>query len=91
MLLSLALHHLRHFQPDTHANEMLTNRSLSQMFLMCLCVCAAVTVGLRGPGGDGAAQEGAHRGSEGDQEAAGRLTPESFCRIQSYPKKSGLQ
>uniref|UniRef100_A0A3B4ZW59 Syntaxin-binding protein 4-like n=1 Tax=Stegastes partitus TaxID=144197 RepID=A0A3B4ZW59_9TELE len=30
-----------------------------------------VPVGLGGPGGDGEAEEGAHRGSEGDQEAAG--------------------
>lgn len=34
-------------------------------------VCAALSVGLRGPGGDGEAEEGAHRGSEGDQKAAG--------------------
>lgn len=38
---------------------------------ICVDLCAAVTVGLRRPGGDGAAEEGAHRGSEGDQEAAG--------------------
>lgn len=38
---------------------------------------SAVTVGLGGPGGDGAAEEGAHRGSEGDQEAAGETSPQS--------------
>lgn len=37
----------------------------------CVFVCAALSVGLRGPGGDGEAEEGAHRGSEGDQKAAG--------------------
>lgn len=36
-----------------------------------VCVLAAVSVGRRGPGGDGEAEEGAHRGAEGDQEAAG--------------------
>lgn len=37
----------------------------------CFCVSLAVPVGHRGPGGDGAVEEGAHWGTEGDQEATG--------------------
>lgn len=32
-----------------------------------------LSVGLGGAGGDGAAEEGAHRGPEGDEEAAGKI------------------
>lgn len=34
---------------------------------------ADLSVGLGGAGGDGAAEEGAHRGPEGDEEAAGKI------------------
>lgn len=40
--------------------------------LFVVCVLTAVSVRRRGPGGDGEAEEGAHRGAEGDQEAAGK-------------------
>lgn len=40
--------------------------------LFVVCVLTAVSVRHRGPGGDGEAEEGAHRGAEGDQEAAGK-------------------
>lgn len=44
-------------------------------------MCAAVTVGLGRSGGDGEAEERAHRGSEGDQEAAGKITSRRHVRF----------
>lgn len=35
--------------------------------------CTDLSVGLGGAGGDGAAEEGAHRGPEGDEAAAGKI------------------
>lgn len=32
-----------------------------------------LSVGLGGPGGDGATEEGTHRGPEGDEKAAGKI------------------
>lgn len=40
-----------------------------------------LSVGLGGPGGDGAAEEGTHGGPEGDEGAAGKITLPYFCRI----------
>lgn len=51
----------------------------------CLCASLAVPVGRRGPGGDGEVEEGAHRGPEGDQEAAGERDRHQPLPVPSLP------